>query len=193
MVAVLFPTGPGSQIVIDRAVVLVGRSADCDAVIDFSSRISRRHCVFVQVDTDYYVRDLGSMNGVWLNGNRVEKSTKLAQGDQVAIGDVTFQFHANVQPPPRTPVRSQNAGKGMPVLVDESVEPIPEVEIIEDSEFLDDVEMIDAVDIIEEIVEVVDDIEIIDEIEVIDDDEVIEDVQIVTDVIRRPRRPPRLR
>ena len=193
MVAVLFPTGPGSQIVIDRAVVLVGRSADCDAVIDFSSRISRRHCVFVQVDADYYVRDLGSMNGVWLNGDRVEKSTKLVQGDHVAIGDVTFQFHANVQPPPRTAVRAQNGGKGMPVLVDESVEPILDVEIIEDSEFLDDVQMIDSVDIIEEIVEVVDEIEIIDEIEVIGDDEVIEDVQIITDVIRRPRRPPRLR
>ena len=70
MVAVLHPTGPGSQIVIDRAVVLVGRSADCDAIIDFSSRISRMHCVFVQVDADYYIRDLGSMNGVRVNGER---------------------------------------------------------------------------------------------------------------------------
>ena len=189
MVAVLFPTGPGSQIVIDRAVVLVGRGADCDAVIDFSSRISRMHCVFVQVDSDYYVRDLGSMNGVWLNGDRVKTEAKLVQGDQVAIGDVTFQFRANVQPPPRTAVRTQNGGKGVPVLVDESVEPILDVEIIEDSEFLDDIQVIDEADIIEE----VDDIEIIDEIEVIDDDEVIDDVQIVTDKIRRPRRPPRLR
>ena len=180
MVAVLHPTGPGSQIVIDRAVVLVGRSADCDVVINFSSKISRMHCVFVQVDTEYYIRDLGSMNGVRVNGQRVEKSAKLFQGAEVAIGDVVFQFHANVQPAPRVAIRTHGGAKGIPSLVDESV-PIIDAEIIEDVEMVDD---------IAEVVEVLDEVEVIDEIEVID---IIDDVQILTDEIRRPRRPPRLR
>lgn len=179
MVAVLHPTGPGSQIVIDRAVVLVGRSADCDVVINFSSKISRMHCVFVQVDTEYYIRDLGSMNGVRVNGQRVEKSAKLFQGAEVAIGDVIFQFHANVQLAPRVAIRTHGGAKGIPSLVDESV-PIIDAEII-DAEIIEDVEMVDD---IAEVVEVLDEVEVID---------IIDDVQILTNEIRRPRRPPRLR
>ena len=215
MVAVLHPTGPGSQIVIDRAVVLVGRSADCDVIIDFSSKISRMHCVFVQVDADYYVRDLGSMNGVRVNGERVEKAAKLTQGAEVAIGDVMFQFHANVQPAPRVAVRTHGGGKGIPALADDSL-PILDAEIIdeevfdaeiidalvfEDADFVDDaqvvdviqdVEMIGDVEVIDDLVEVVD---FVEEIEVIEDAEVIEieDVEIVAEEPRRPRRPPRLR
>ncbi len=190
MVAVLHPTGPGSQIVIDRAVVLVGRSADCDAVINFSSKISRMHCVFVQVDTEYYIRDLGSMNGVRVNGQRVEKSAKLFQGAEVAVGDVIFQFHANVQPAPRVAVRKHGGAKGIPSLVDQSV-PIIDAEIIDaeiiDAEIIEDVDVLQDVEMVDDIVDVV---EVIDEIEVID---IIDDVQILTDEIRRPRRPPRLR
>ena len=117
MVAVLHPTGPGSQIVIDRAVVLVGRGSDCDAIIDFSSKISRMHCVLVQVDANYYIRDLGSMNGVRVNGERVDKEMKLVQGAEVAIGDVMFLFDANVQPAPRVAVRTHGGVKGMPSIL----------------------------------------------------------------------------
>lgn len=210
MVAVLHPTGPGSQIVIDRAVVLVGRSADCDAIIDFSSKISRMHCVFVQVDADYYIRDLGSMNGVRVNGQRVEKSVKLIQGAEVAIGDVFYQFHANVQPAPRVAIRTQGGAKGSPALVDESG-PILDAEIIddevydadiidaqilEDADLVEDVQVVDViqdVEIVDDLVEVVEFVDEVEVIDVIDDVDVIEDVQIVADEIRRPRRPPRLR
>lgn len=97
MVAVLQPTGDGKYIAIDRAVVLVGRSADCDAVISVSKKISRRHCCLVQVDEAYFVRDLGSMNGVWLNGSRVNRETQIKAGDRLAIGDVEFLFHPNAR------------------------------------------------------------------------------------------------
>ncbi len=185
MVAVLHPTEAGSQIVIDRAVVLVGRSADCDAVIDFSFKISRMHCVLVQVDADYYIRDLGSMNGVRINGERIEKAVKLVQGAEVAIGDVNFQFHANVQPAPRVAVRSHVGAKEMPLLVDESM-PILDGEIIDVADVIEDVEIIEE-DF--DVVEVIEDIEI----EIVDEIDVIEDVEIVPDEVRRPRRPPRLR
>lgn len=200
MVAVLHPTGPGSQIVIDRAVVLVGRSPDCDAIIDFSSKISRMHCVFVQVDADYYIRDLGSMNGVRVNGQRIEKVAKLVHGAEVAIGDVIFQFHANVQPAPRVAVRTSGGAKGIPSLKANSV-PVADVEIIdaeilEDADFVEEVQLVDViqdVEIIDDHVEVLDYVEEVEVIDEIEDVEVIEDVQIVTNEIRRPRRPPRLR
>lgn len=97
MVAVLQPLKQGKIIAIDRAVVLVGRSSDCDNVINGSQKISRRHCCLVQVDNDYYVRDLGSMNGVWLNGDRVNRDAKMSAGDRLSIGDVEFLFHPNAR------------------------------------------------------------------------------------------------
>lgn len=97
MVAILQPVDSGKLIAIDRAVILVGRGSDCDAIIQSSQKISRRHCCLVQVDEFYFVRDLGSMNGVWVNGDRVTRETRLKSGDQVCIGDVKFQFHPNVR------------------------------------------------------------------------------------------------
>ncbi len=101
MVAVLQPLKQGKIIAIDRAVVLIGRSSDCDNVINGSQKISRRHCCLVQVDEDYYVRDLGSMNGVWLNGDRVNRDAKMVAGDKLSIGDVEFLFHPNARIEPK--------------------------------------------------------------------------------------------
>lgn len=103
MVAILQPTKQGRVIPIDRAVVLVGRGSDCDAAIRGSQKISRRHCCLVQVDDAYFVRDLGSMNGVWLNGDRVEREARLKAGDTLCIGDVEFLFHPNARIETRSP------------------------------------------------------------------------------------------
>ena len=88
MVAVLQPLKQGKVIPIDRAVVMVGRGSDCDAIITDSQKISRRHCCLVQVDNAYYIRDLGSMNGIWVNGKRVSRESPMQLGDKVQIGDV---------------------------------------------------------------------------------------------------------
>lgn len=100
MTALLHQLGGGRQIPIDRAVVLVGRSAECDFVLDSSSKISRIHCAVVQVDSDYYLRDLGSMNGVWVAGQKVVRQQRLQNGVEVCIGDVRFLFLENVTVPP---------------------------------------------------------------------------------------------
>ena len=97
MVAVLQPLKQGKVIPIDRAVVMVGRGSDCDAIITDSQKISRRHCCLVQVDNAYYIRDLGSMNGIWVNGKRVSRESPMQLGDKVQIGDVEFQFHPNAR------------------------------------------------------------------------------------------------
>ena len=98
MVAVLQPIRNNNNLIpIDRAVVLVGRGSDCDAIVQNSQKISRRHCCLVQVDDTYYIRDLGSMNGIWVNGNRVTREEQLKTGDRVAVGDVEYLFHARVR------------------------------------------------------------------------------------------------
>ena len=214
MVALLHPMGQGSQIVIDRAVVLVGRSADCDAIIDFSSKISRMHCVLVQVDANYFIRDLGSLNGIRVNGERVAKEAMLLQGAEVAIGDVIYHFHANVQPAPRMPVRNQAGTHKLPAFVDKSI-PIIDAEIVDDeivdaeiieAEIIDDVQLVEDVQIVEiveeieivqeveviddivEVVDVIEDVEVIEDVDVIEDVEIIEDVEVLSDSPSRSRR-----
>ncbi|MEO2032883.1 MAG: FHA domain-containing protein [Planctomycetaceae bacterium] len=92
MVAVLQPLKHDKPIPIDRAVVLVGRGEDCDVVISGSKKISRKHCCLVHFDQSFLIRDLGSTNGVWVNGKRVDRESEMTDGDRIAIGDVQFQF-----------------------------------------------------------------------------------------------------
>ena len=97
VVAVLQPLKHGGPIPIDRAVVLIGRASECDAVITDSRKISRRHCCLVHSDNAFLIRDLGSMNGVWINGHRVDREAEMTQGDQVSIGDLEFRFVVNAR------------------------------------------------------------------------------------------------
>lgn len=130
MVAILHPLGPGTQIPIDRAVVLVGRSPECDLVLDISTKISRLHCALIQVDKEYYIRDLGSMNGVMVAGKRVEKESRLVNGQEVTIGDVKYLFLENVAPAPK-PARPVNGAKGRPILIDESARQAEVVDVVD--------------------------------------------------------------
>jgi hypothetical protein len=193
MVAVLHPLGQGRQIVLDRAVVLVGRSPDCDCVLDTSSRISRMHCALVQVDNSFYVRDLGSMNGVWVNGTRVERDVPLANGDKIAIGDVPFQFFENLQPAAKQPSLSIQRGPQVdirhqaPAVVNESTLLKDDIEDL--VEVVDDVEVIDhrpATDgpyaDVPDVVEVLDCVEVLDQVELVGNASLVDVVEIVDDV-----------
>jgi len=70
--------------------VFIGRHPDCDVLITHSKKISRKHCCIAQVNGSYIVRDLGSMNGVHLNGKRVMKEATLREGDELLIGDCRY-------------------------------------------------------------------------------------------------------
>ena len=79
------PSGE-QTISIDRTIV-VGRDPSCDVPID-SVRVSRRHAEFSPTPTGVLVRDLGSRNGLMVNGMRVDQA-QLGPGDRVLLGDVT--------------------------------------------------------------------------------------------------------
>ena len=95
MPAMLMPIESGKPIVLDKPIVLVGRHPDCDAVILNSRKISRKHCAVALVNNNFVVRDLGSMNGVWVNGDRVEQQAPVGFGDELMIGDVRFRLEAD--------------------------------------------------------------------------------------------------
>lgn len=103
MAAFLVPLDADQVLIpLEKAIVLIGRQADCDVSLTQSRKISRKHCCIAQVNERFVVRDLGSTNGVYLNGTRIQKEADLTLGDDLVIGDVRFrmQDNANLQPKP---------------------------------------------------------------------------------------------
>ena len=89
----LVPTAENAvSVPLDKAVILFGRHPDCDVVITSSRKVSRKHCCVAQVNNSFVVRDLGSMNGVRVNGKAVKRSTALGLGDELVVGDVVFHL-----------------------------------------------------------------------------------------------------
>lgn len=103
MAIFLVPIESGRPIVLDKAIVLIGRQADCDVVLTSSRRVSRRHCCVAQVNDTFVVRDLGSMNGVRINGRRVDSEARISLGDVVSIGDLGFVLQGKDVRPARRP------------------------------------------------------------------------------------------
>jgi pSer/pThr/pTyr-binding forkhead associated (FHA) protein len=80
----------GPDIVLDRAMVVVGRHPSCDTRLD-SLRVSRQHCCMSQDKGEVTVRDLGSTNGIRINGQRVERG-RLRPGDELSIAHIRFRL-----------------------------------------------------------------------------------------------------
>ncbi len=77
--------------VLDGPVAVLGRSRECDCVFE-DQNISRRHAELRRNSSgDWQIVDLGSTNGVKVNGRRVDTS-RLAPGDDVSLGTVSFTF-----------------------------------------------------------------------------------------------------
>ncbi len=89
MPAQLVALTEGPNILLDKPILLFGRNPECDIQID-SRKVSRRHCCLAQVNDYLVVRDLGSTNGIRINGVRVTEG-KLRSGDEITIGNHRYQ------------------------------------------------------------------------------------------------------
>jgi pSer/pThr/pTyr-binding forkhead associated (FHA) protein len=89
MSARLVPVDEGPMIPLDRPVVFVGRHPECDIRIE-SKKISRRHCCIVQLHDRLMIRDLGSTNGIYCNGERVDEAV-ITTTDEVQIGNLRYR------------------------------------------------------------------------------------------------------
>ena len=68
----------------------IGRSPDCDIFLD-DVTVSRKHAELVQEDGRFTIRDLGSLNGTYVNRRRIE-SSPLSDGDELQIGKYRLTF-----------------------------------------------------------------------------------------------------
>ena len=84
------------QAQLNPAGTIIGRSDECDIVID-SKHVSRHHArIFSSSDGQWFVEDLGSSNGTFVNGERV-KSHPISRADVIEIGIATLSFSPLVE------------------------------------------------------------------------------------------------
>ena len=86
------PDGTQSYDLHEGVTLLVGRSPTSDLPV-FDATISRRHAELIVDGQTLRLRDLGSSNGCFINGNKVEQGT-IVVGDQVAFGKMPFKLEA---------------------------------------------------------------------------------------------------
>jgi predicted component of type VI protein secretion system len=133
MPAQLVSLADGPNIVIDKPILLIGRHPECDIQID-SRKISRRHCCIAQVADYLVVRDLGSTNGIRINGVRVLEG-RLNENDELMIAGFRYRIawdrasseavgrgiHLKPEPlPPRPPLADDDDD-----LLEAANEPVP--------------------------------------------------------------------
>jgi predicted component of type VI protein secretion system len=90
MPAQLVALSEGPSILLDKPIMLFGRNPECDIQIE-SRKVSRRHCCVAQVNDYLVVRDLGSTNGIRINGVRLLEG-KLHHGDELTIGSHRYRI-----------------------------------------------------------------------------------------------------
>jgi hypothetical protein len=88
-------TVDGQRHTLDKRSVVVGRSRDCDIRIE-DPNVSRHHAEIRQEGATYWVVDLGSTNGLEVNGRRVKRA-KLEDADRVTMGSTELVFSRSIQ------------------------------------------------------------------------------------------------
>lgn len=83
----LVQRGPsaGARFLLDTETVTVGRHPDSDIFLD-DITVSRRHATFTRTPGGHSVADLGSLNGTYVNRDRIDGDVVLSGGDEVQIG-----------------------------------------------------------------------------------------------------------
>ena len=86
---IVMPTG--ERVPLGKVTAVIGRLPEC-AVVLGDPNVSRRHAEVRPLATGWVIADLGSTNGVKLNGTRIDSEKPLANGDTISIGTVHLRF-----------------------------------------------------------------------------------------------------
>lgn len=93
LLVVLRGPGAGGRYLLDTDAVTTGRHPDSDIFLD-DITVSRRHVEFRRDPDGYTVHDVGSLNGTYLNRDRVDDA-RLTNGDEVRIGKFRLSYFDN--------------------------------------------------------------------------------------------------
>jgi pSer/pThr/pTyr-binding forkhead associated (FHA) protein len=93
LLVVLRGPNTGARFLLDDDEVMSGRHPDSDIFLD-DVTVSRKHAVFRRTPSGFVVRDVGSLNGTYVNRSLVDEKT-LSTGDEVQIGKFRLVFYAS--------------------------------------------------------------------------------------------------
>jgi pSer/pThr/pTyr-binding forkhead associated (FHA) protein len=94
----------GARFLLDGPRTTAGRSPGADIFLD-DVTVSRKHAEFLG-DGDFSVRDVGSLNGTYLNRVRIDETVPLRDGDEVQIGKYRLTYHPSPNRPAQPPAGS---------------------------------------------------------------------------------------
>lgn len=80
----------GLEIPLDKPRIILGRELGCNICLD-DSHVSDLHAAVIKNGGDFSIEDLGSGNGTYVNGERVQKC-RLRDGDSISIGGFELRF-----------------------------------------------------------------------------------------------------
>jgi len=92
--------GTGARFLLDQDSVIVGRHPDAHVFLD-DVTVSRRHAEFRRHGTVFSVRDLGSLNGTYLDGVLFDGEMPLRDGQDLQVGKFRLTFYASRRDLPR--------------------------------------------------------------------------------------------
>jgi hypothetical protein len=116
----LITAGPGRGQAFDlRGEVHLGRS-HTNAITLLDAKVSRTHARLDPIRHTYILTDLGSANGTFVNGVRINQPVRLRDGDMIQAGDVQLVFHTRSSSLPSPPDRAGNYPPHSPLVSPEA-------------------------------------------------------------------------
>jgi len=105
--------GPAKIFPLAGSSILIGRHRYCNLRIPVPS-VSRKHCQLSYNQGAWKIRDLGSQNGTFLNGKRIEEEAELQPGNSLTVGPLTFVLQIDGQPDLNNPQQKEQGAKPQP-------------------------------------------------------------------------------
>ncbi len=116
--------------------ITIGRSPDADLVV-LDEKVSRIHCGVRLWDGDFYIKDLKSRNGTFVNNRKIDVAV-LKPGDTIRLGSHVLSFEAEAGTGANTAINAINdemeLGKGYSTILREIVDDVPSKNNVSGSE-----------------------------------------------------------
>ncbi|MCX7700200.1 MAG: SpoIIE family protein phosphatase [Gemmataceae bacterium] len=87
---------PGQRISLDGDEFILGRDPKSCQIHIPNNAVSRQHAKILRVDQTYYIEDLESRNGTWVNNQEIRERTPLKNNDRIKICDFLFSFNSDM-------------------------------------------------------------------------------------------------
>src|SRR6476646_2644443 len=97
MARLILATAEGQQAIELRPINSLGRHPN-NSIQLLDKIVSKEHCILEQRDGQFVLRDLGSLNGTYINGERVRGEQMLRHGDEIALGSTRARYDDGSSP-----------------------------------------------------------------------------------------------